>query len=114
MRAAQSNIDIDKSGPRDGVASAERRTRANGYSGVKLPRWRYPAFGYLAMLPFVTVIVYIWHVQMGLVLPGAFLSLALVLVAFLWGVWPAIVMLILTIGCLTYLIAPAGDWLPTN
>jgi signal transduction histidine kinase len=52
--------------------------------------------------------------QMGLFLPGVFLSLALVLVAFLWGAWPAIVMLILAIGCLNYLIAPAGDWLPTN
>ena len=114
MRSAQSNIDVGKSVPRDGVASAEQRTRANGYSGVKLPRWRHPAFGYLAMLPFVTGIVYIWHMQMGLFLPGVFLSLALVLVAFLWGTWPAIVTLILAIGCLNYLIAPAGHWLPTN
>jgi len=66
------------------------------------------------MLPFVTGIVYIWHMQMGLFLPGVFLSLALVLVAFLWGTWPAIVTLILAIGCLNYLIAPAGHWLPTN
>jgi len=58
--------------------------------------------------------MYIWHVQMGLILPGVFLCLALVLEAFLWGAWPAIVTLILAIGCLNYMIVPAGRWLPTN
>ncbi len=114
MRAAQSSIDIDKFEPRDRSTSAAQRTRANEHNGVKLPKWRHPAFGYIAIFPLVAVTAYIWQMQTGLVLPGAFLSLALVLVASLWGAWPAIVMLILVIGCLDYFIAPRGYWLPAD
>jgi signal transduction histidine kinase len=114
MRTTQSNIDIDKCSPEDRTALAVQPTRVDGHHEVKLPKWRHPAFGYLAMLPFFAVTVSIWRMQTGLVLPGAFLALALVLVAFLWGAWPAIVMLILLIGCLNYFIASPGYWLPSN
>jgi signal transduction histidine kinase len=76
--------------------------------------WRHPAFGYIAIFPLIAVTMYIWQMQTGLVLPGAFLSLALVLVASFWGAWPAIVMLILVIGCLDYFMTPRRYWLPAD
>jgi signal transduction histidine kinase len=114
MRAAHSDSNIRRYGPRDGVAFAQQRVRANERRGIKLPRWRHQSFGYLAMFPLVAVTMYLWQMHLGLFLPGAFLSLALVLIAFLWGAWPATVMLILAIGCLDYLIVPPGDLLPTS
>jgi signal transduction histidine kinase len=114
MRAAHSDINIRRYGPRDRVAFAQRRVRANKPCGIKLPRWRHQSFGYLAMFPLIAVTMYIWQMHLGLVLPGVFLSLALVLMAFLWGAWPATVMLILAIGCLDYLIVPPGDLLPMS
>lgn len=114
MRTAQSDIDIDKYNPGDRTASAAQRRRIDEHRRVQQPKWRHPAFGYLAILPLFAVTMYIWQMQMGRILPGTFLSLALVLVTFLWGVWPAIVMLILIISCLDYLIASPTYWFSTN
>ncbi len=114
MRVAQRNIDVNEYGSRCGTAFVEQRKRVHEHSIVTLPKWRHPTFGYLAILPLLMMMVSMWLMQTGLVLPGTFLSLTLVLMAFLWGARSAIVMLILAIGCLDYFIAPGGHWLPAN
>ena len=114
MRATHSDLNISRYGPRDRVAFAQQRVRANERCGIKLPKWRHQSFGYLAMFPLIAVTMYIWQIRLGLVLPGAFLSLALVLMAFFWGAWSAIILLILAIGGLDYLIVPPGDLLPMS
>jgi signal transduction histidine kinase len=106
MRTAHSNIDVNQYVP--------PLTAVNEQRGIKRPRWRYSAFGYLAVLPFLAVMISIWQMHLGLILPGACASLALIVVATLWGTQPAMIMLILLVSCLSYLIAAPGHWLPVN
>lgn len=115
MRTAQSNIDIDKYSPgsRTTLPDAQQR-QTHKHSKTERPKWHHAAFGYLAILPLFAVTTYIWQLQMGLIFSGAFSSLALVLIAFLWGAWPAIVMLILLISCLNYSISPSGNLFPVR
>ncbi len=81
---------------------------------VKQPKWRHPIIGYLTMFTFFAAMMALWQMQIGPILTSAFSSLALVLVAFLWGTGPAIFMLIALIGFLDYLIVSPRHWLPTN
>src|SRR5689334_18894868 len=114
MRTVQSNIDIDKSNPRDKMSSVAQLKPTDEYRRVKQPKWRHPIIGYLAMFAFLAAMMSLWQIQIGPILTGAFSSLALVLVAFLWGTGPAIFMLIALIGFLDYLIVSPRHWLPTN
>lgn len=114
MRTAQSNIDSDKYSPRDRTVSDAQQRTTDEHRTVKRPKWHYPAFGYLVTLPLFAVTIYLWQIQMDRMLAGAFLSLALVLVTFLWGIWPAIVMLIMLTICLDYFIASPEHWFLPN
>ena len=114
MRTAQSNIDISKCSPGDRVSSVAQLKPTDEHQRVKQPKWRHPALGYLAMLALCAVTIFMWQMQTGLILPGAFSSLALVLVVSLWGTWPAVFMLIVLISCLDYLIASPRHLFPTN
>ncbi len=93
----------------------ESQTQVGKDYRATLPKWRQPLFGYVAVLPlfFVAVIITlsIRQIQTSLILPDAFFSVILMLVAFLWGIGPTVFMLILVLGCIDYLfIAPRENW----
>ncbi|MBV9227670.1 MAG: HAMP domain-containing histidine kinase [Chloroflexi bacterium] len=115
MEIVQNNIDVGKYSPAERTASATQLNRTDEHRKSRRPKWRRPVFGYLAMLPLVAVTISIWQMRTGRIVLGAFVALALMLVAFLWGVWPAMVMLIVFLGCLDYVIASPRDWwFPVN
>ena len=103
----------------DGHRHGEQQRRVEKDYRAKLPTWRQPLFGYVAVLPlfFVAVLITlsIWQMRTYLILPGAFFSVILMLIALLWGIGPTILMLILALGCIDYLfIAPRENWIPAS
>ena len=103
----------------DGHRHGEQQRRVEKDYRAKLPTWRQPLFGYVAVLPlfFVGVLITlsIWQMRTYLILPGALFSVMLMLIALLWGIGPTILMLILVLGCIDYLfIAPRENWIPAS
>ncbi len=77
---------------------------------AQLPRWRHPLIGYLVGLLLVSLGLFVGLVETQLLssfsFPGVFLLFALVVVALLWGVGPAIFALLLSLLVLDYLYVP--------
>ncbi len=77
---------------------------------AQLPRWRHPLVGYLVGLLSVTLSLGLGVVEMHLLLPFSFpgvpLLFAIVLVALLWGVGPAIFAMLLSLLVLDYWYVP--------
>lgn len=80
---------------------------------AQVPRWRQPLIGYFLSFPFVAVAL-LFALFMNRMLPhfyfpGALLLLAIVLVAFIWGVGPSLLSAILSALALDYLFIPPGE-----
>ena len=79
-------------------------------STAQLPRWRHPLFGYLIGLLLVSLGLGLGLVETQLSVPfsfpGVLLLFAVVLVAFLWGVFPAAFTILLSLLVLDYLYIP--------
>src|SRR5690348_45216 len=79
-------------------------------SMAQLPRWRHPLIGYLIGLLLVGIGLGLGIVETQLLLPfsfpGVLLLFATVLVAFLWGVFPAAFTVLLSLLVLDYLYVP--------
>src|SRR6266516_7244443 len=77
---------------------------------AQLPRWRHPLVGYLAGLLLVGLGLGVGLVERHLLLPFSFpgvpLLFAIVLVALLWGVGPAVFAMLLSLLVLDYLYVP--------
>ncbi len=77
---------------------------------AQLPRWRHPLIGYLVGLLLVSLGLFVGLVETQLLssfsFPGVFLLFALVVVALLWGVGPAVFALLLSLLVLDYLYVP--------
>jgi signal transduction histidine kinase len=78
-----------------------------------IPRWRQPLVGYLVTLPFVAVAT-IFTVLMKYILPrfyfpGSTMLLAIILVALLWGIGPALFSVFLSTISLDYFYIPSGS-----
>jgi signal transduction histidine kinase len=82
---------------------------------AQIPRWRQPLIGYFFSFPFVAMAL-IFALLMNMMLPhfyfpGAPMLLAIVLVAFIWGVGPALLSVILSTLVLDYFFIPPGEQL---
>lgn len=77
---------------------------------TQLPRWRHPLFGYLVGLLLVSLGLALGLIEAQLLaplsFPGVLLLFAVVLVAFLWGVIPAVFTILLSLLVLDYLYIP--------
>ena len=80
------------------------------HPAAQLPRWRHPLVGYLVGLSLVALGLGVGVVETKLLLPFSFpgvpLLFAIVLVALLWGVGPAIFVMLLSLLVLDYWYVP--------
>ncbi len=102
------------------MLSTQRQGRLRAYlqqmlathtqSMTQLPRWRHPLLGYLIGLLLVSLGLGLGLVETQLLapfsFPGVLLLFAVVLVAFLWGVLPAVFTILLSLLVLDYLYIP--------
>ncbi len=82
---------------------------------AQIPRWRQPLMGYFFSFPFVAIaLIFALFLKMMLTdfyFPGALMLLAIVLVAFIWGVGPALLSVILSTVALDYFFIPSSEQL---
>ena len=82
---------------------------------AQIPRWRQPLIGYFLSFPFVAVaLILTLLLKMTLThfyFPGALMLLAIVLVAFIWGVGPALLSVILSTLALDFFFIPSSEQL---
>ncbi|TMB77325.1 MAG: PAS domain-containing sensor histidine kinase, partial [Chloroflexi bacterium] len=82
---------------------------------AQIPRWRQPLIGYFLSFPFVAIaLILTLLLKMTLThfyFPGALMLLAIVLVAFIWGVGPALLSVILSTLALDYFFIPSSEQL---
>lgn len=75
-----------------------------------MPQWRHPLVGYLSAIPilFVSLFIAVFLQQLlhRFVFPATFLLLAILLVSLVWGVGPALLMLLIGVIALNYYFAP--------
>ncbi len=79
-----------------------------------IPKWRLPLWGYVCALPVILIafflLVFFHRFIYPLLFPTVFLTLALALISFLWGVGPALLMLVISlVGLDFYFIPPVGQ-----
>lgn len=78
-----------------------------------LPKWRRPFWGYLCAIPMVLVTlflaVFLQQLSHRFLFPGTFLLLPLIVVALIWGVGPALFLLVAGIIALDYYFVPVID-----
>jgi len=84
-----------------------------------LPQWRRPFVGYLCAIPILVVTLFITVFLQQLLhrflFPGTFLLLPLLLVALIWGVGPALILLVMSIFALNYYFVPlVGQFILTT
>src|SRR6266700_8124591 len=84
----------------------------------QIPLWRHPLLGYLFSVPLVGlstgILLLESHFLPNLASRGPILSLAIVLVALIWGICPAIFAVLLSTLTLNYFLLPALGQLSFN
>jgi len=82
---------------------------------AQIPRWRQPLIGYFLSFAFVAIaLILTLLLKMTLThfyFPGALMLLTIVLVAFIWGVGPALLSVILSTLALDYFFIPSSEQL---
>ncbi|TMD38303.1 MAG: HAMP domain-containing histidine kinase, partial [Chloroflexi bacterium] len=82
---------------------------------AQIPRWRQPLIGYFLSFPFVAIaLILTLLLKMTLThfyFPGALMLLTIVLVAFIWGVGPALLSVFLSTLALDYFFIPSSEQL---
>ncbi len=106
MRAAQSDIYLDKRGRRYKRMSFEQRAQLRKKYIANVPRWRHPIIGYALAIPLVALVTLgTWYLNRligHLLFPGTIFVLTMVLVALLWGVGPGLFVILLSSLVLDY------------
>ena len=121
MKIAQTTMHIDK--PHVARVSLHKDVTLRKQYAATIPAWRRPFVGYVMSIPIIALgllCTFILKQMLGnLYFPGAFSLLALVSVAFVWGVGPSVFAVILCTLALDYFfIPPVGiftfhNWLGT-
>lgn len=113
MRAAPSNIYIDKRGRRYKQMSLEQRARLRKKYRADVPGWRHPVIGYIVAVPLIGLVTLgDWYVSKMLgqnLFPSTLFIVMILLIALLWGVGPAL--LAIVAGCISldyFYIKPLG------
>ncbi len=103
MRAAQSDVYIDKHGRRYRQMSFEQRTKLRKKYRSNVPGWRHPAIGYIVAVPLIGfVTIGNWYLSKILgqnVFPSSTFVVVILFIALLWGVGPSL--LAIAAGCLS-------------
>lgn len=103
MRAARSDIYIDKRGRRYKQMSFEQRTRLRKKYRSNVPGWRHPAIGYIVAVPLIGLItIGNWYLSKMLgqsAFPSSTFVVIILFIALLWGVGPSL--LAIAAGCLS-------------
>jgi len=115
MRAAPGDIFVDKRGRRYRRMSLEQRTELRKSYIANVPRWRHPSVGYFMALPMVGIIVictmYFLQIVGRFLFSSTLYILAVLFVALLWGVGPAMLAIVLSALALThFFIFPMETW----
>jgi len=107
MRAAQSNIYIDKRGRRYRRISLEQRVQLRKKYIANIPKWRYPIIGYIVTAPLVALVAFSdWYLTQllgRLTFPSTLYTLTILFVALLWGVGPSLLTILFSALAFNYL-----------
>ncbi len=110
MRAAQTDVFVNKRGHPYKHMSLEQRVALRKHYVATIPRWRHPLLGYVIaiVLAGLTILcsLYWQHLLVHFIFPGILSVLAILLVALFWGAGPALVTLALSTLALDYFFVP--------
>ncbi len=94
MRAARSDMYIDKRGRRYKQISLEQRSRLREKYRADVPGWRHPAIGYVVAVPLIALVTLgAWYLSKMLgqnLFPSTLFIVVILFIALLWGVGPAL------------------------
>src|SRR5438477_182021 len=100
----------DRQGYPLGLVSLEKRVELRKLYVAEMPRWRHPLLGYIASVPIIVLgLLAVFLEQMMLpdfYFAGAPMLLAVLLVALIWGVGPALFSVVLGALTLDYFYIP--------
>jgi signal transduction histidine kinase len=75
-----------------------------------IPRWRSPLVGYLCAVPILVlslfIAVFMQRLLQRFLFPATFMLLSIIIVAIVWGIGPALLMLVIGVILLNYYFAP--------
>ncbi len=110
MRAARTDIFVDKRGNPYKHMSLEQRVALRKSYVATIPRWRHPLLGYIIAVLLAGLAVLgslsLQHLLVHFVFPGTLSVLAILLVALFWGAGPALFTLVLSTLALDYFFVP--------